>query len=477
MKAKIIKLNLIVLLLLLFATVITIFGGVGRAYAAINNYSSVLDDLKKDSNFNFADYPAVNNDYSLKVIQIAESTDGELFIYAYQPAAKTKLLVATDINMSFSESVDETQLFSLSLVSDAGIFQKYRVNSVKVSADDVRYYNISSIYRTWNKEIDGATTTGNIVNKKAYGVGQYWEAKTQDDTVIYKVLKVDTVEIINPFTSYIRRNKNNSANAYYQDNYYVAFSTDRNIDELLSATVEYRVRDYFYKANNVLGFDNTEFSKKATFSNEKRTQKNVYCDEVNELYQQGYKLFGIFDLNDKYSWERIQSSADFIKNAGANSSDKNEVGKLQWVLMFDECSVYRYTNDKLIQTVEETGQIIDEVTILRLEFVEDGVTYNLGAVSDMVSKDHDFSNKTDSNGSFNFFTWLANKLGVPEWAAKAIFFGVIGLIVLAVALPILSAIFPVVGQVLLLALKGLGWIISAPFRFVAWVVRNIKGGD
>ena len=34
-------------------------------------YSTVLEDLAKDTNFNVEDYPAVANDYSLQVIQIA----------------------------------------------------------------------------------------------------------------------------------------------------------------------------------------------------------------------------------------------------------------------------------------------------------------------------------------------------------------------------------------------------------------------
>lgn len=377
----------------------TVNGVSGNAYAVSTSYSNVIDDLSADSNFNFSIYTENANDPSIQVIQIAESTTDELFVYTYQPCQSTMSLVATEINMSLSETVDGTTGYGLTLLSTWGVFGKYKVNNFKVSTESVRYYNISSISREWINDIDKGSDNGNIKNRKAYGVGQYWKAITQGDTVVYEMLEVDTVEIINPFTSYIRRNKNQSSNEYFQDNYYVAFSTDRNIEKLLSATVKYRIQDYFYKENNVLGFDSTAFWDKSTFSNEKQTQKEVYCDEVNELYQQGFNLFGIFDLNKNYSWERIQSSADFVSNAGASSSDNNEVEKLQWVLMFDETSVYRYQSGGLIVRYEETGQIIDEVTILRLEFVEDGITYNLGAVSDVVSKDHDFSNKNDGMGS------------------------------------------------------------------------------
>ncbi len=151
-------------------------------------------------------------------------------------------------------------------------------------------------------------------------------------------------------------------------------------------------------------------------------QKDVYCDEVNELQQDGFNLFGIFDLNKKFSWKRIQSSADFVQNAGASASDNEQIKKLQWVLMFDETSVYRYESGGLIARYEEIGQIIDEVTVLRLEFVEDGITYNLGAVSDTVSKDHDFSDKNDGSSNNDkkqgFFAYIWNCL-VKLFTGKA----------------------------------------------------------
>ena len=392
------------------------------ARAETSNFSSVLADLQKDGNFNFADYPENSKDYSIKVIQIAESETGNLYLYTYQPCQNTTPLIATKINLSLSETADDTGTYGLEQVSTWGVFSKYLVEGVTVSKDSVRYYNITGIYRDFIKDIDKETGNGNITNGKAYDVGQCWKVTLQGETLTYEMLQVETVEILNPFTSYVRRKKNQSANYSFQDNYYVAFSTNRNIEELLSATVEYRIQDYFYKENNVLGFGDTAFWDKATFSNERRMQKDVYCDEVNELNQDGFNLFGIFDLNKKFSWKRIQSSDEFVNNAGASASDNEQIKKLQWVLMFDETSAYRYEGGGLIVRYEETGQIIDEVTILRLEFVEDGITYNLGAVSDTVSKDHDFSDKndgaTDGNKKQGFFAYIWNCL-VKLFTGKA----------------------------------------------------------
>ena len=43
----------------------------------------------------------------------------------------------------------------------------------------------------------------------------------------------------------------------------------------------------------------------------------------------------------------------------------------------------------------------------------------------------------------------------------------------AVMKTILNAIFTVIKYFFI----GLWYVISAPFRFIAWIIRNIKGGD
>ena len=74
--------------------------------SAESAYTSVMQDLEKGG-VSEADYPIDNTDYSIKVIQIAESTGGELFVYTYQPRQTAEKLVATCINMGLSEELDE----------------------------------------------------------------------------------------------------------------------------------------------------------------------------------------------------------------------------------------------------------------------------------------------------------------------------------------------------------------------------------
>ena len=74
MKNKRIKSGIIIIVFA-FMLVLSLFAGQGvtPAFAETSNFSSVLADLQKDSNFNFADYPENSKDYSIQVIQIAES--------------------------------------------------------------------------------------------------------------------------------------------------------------------------------------------------------------------------------------------------------------------------------------------------------------------------------------------------------------------------------------------------------------------
>ena len=63
-------------------------------------YSEVLDDLKKDTSFKPENYPTKADDYSLQIIQLAESVNKEFFVYVYQPSGKTKNFKASSINIS-----------------------------------------------------------------------------------------------------------------------------------------------------------------------------------------------------------------------------------------------------------------------------------------------------------------------------------------------------------------------------------------
>ena len=115
------------------------------------SYTNVLEDLTKDESFNVEDYPAIADDYSLQVIQIAESVNGELFVYVYQPSDATKDLTATTIRMS--QSIGENAKwkdYDLTLLNTEGVLDKYRVEGITILSDVVRYYDIAAIHRAFD---------------------------------------------------------------------------------------------------------------------------------------------------------------------------------------------------------------------------------------------------------------------------------------------------------------------------------------
>lgn len=473
---KRIKFSILAVFLLFTAFINVLLGGVGVTYAAENKYSNVLDDLCKDETFDFNDYPNVDDDYSLQVIQIAESTDGELFLYVYQPAAHSKQLTATAVNMALSENVDGTALFNLTLLNREGVLQKYRVDGVKVSSDEVRYYNITSIYRDWVKGIDEENGTDNTTNSVAFEVGKLFKAETKDGSISYS--GVDIVLIINPFVKFRRYYEVSVWSEKACDAHYVAFSTDYDIKELLEADVSYsyRTAHKYHKAftGNVTDYSDF-FTDKVTLYDSDRVQQS---GGTGFLYRK-----------DGYDYSRIQSSAEFLAKEDVDSNVKSVIEKTQWVLRFFETD-YEYKDNGHDGDIKWTE--ISEVSILRLKFKNSKGVFNLGAVSDEVTGNHE-----PDNPNFDFWGWLCRALNIPEWAAKLIVYGIGALLILSPVLMILSFIFPVVGTVLKAIFKGIGlvfkyffiglwyivkylalgiwYVVSLPFRGIAALVHKVRG--
>ena len=141
------KAKRILTIILLLALVITIGGelflalSVRTSAAEAVSHSNVLDDLSKDSKFNPADYPAKADDYSLQVIQIAEGTNGELFVYVYQPSNDTKDLKAAKINMSLQDPSDNDATYSLYNLS-----QRYKQYHMQIDHDQLLQINLAHHY-------------------------------------------------------------------------------------------------------------------------------------------------------------------------------------------------------------------------------------------------------------------------------------------------------------------------------------------
>lgn len=454
-----------VAVLALFLFVAALFGGWQAlpAFAEETGYTNVLVDLQKDELFNIADYPENATNYSIQVIQIAESTAGELFVYTYQPSQNTKSFTATEINMSLSESADGTKLYSLMLLNTSGVFGKYLVNDIAVSNDFIRYYNITSIYRPWDKDIDKETGNDNTKNAVAYEVGTLFRAKTENNEVLYASKKTDIIRILNPYVDYLEYSNGFKFCPDWCHSHYVAFSTDKQIDALLEADVSYVSRD----ASRSTGLG---LSGDTTYKNEQSITKTVKGTEKGGNAADGFRA-------KKYEWERIQSVSDFISSEDLKDETKKNLEGAQWVLRFVETTI------TVVSGYGSTTRFwtdISNVTVLRLKFITDGKVYNLGAVSDKVTGDDEPGNN-NTNEFAGFWEWLNRLTGVPKW----VWIVIIVILVLAILLPILSIFFPIVGQILAVVIKAIGkvfvwvfkgvlWLICLPFKGIAALVRKIK---
>ncbi len=471
--------NLIAVIVLIAATLIALYSGVGVSYAATTNYSNVLYDLKRDSNFNVTNYPAVADDYSLNVIQIAESTDGELLIYVYQPAAKNKLLVASSINLAKEQNNTaklEYKNYPLELINSAGVFFKYRVNGFELSSAPLRFYNVSNILRPFDKTIDEPPAAGSISEVKNR-VGQCWTARTVNDNVEYSMTDSEVVEITKKYVGFFDYFDGASPsigwetllgkieiNGTHTIRNFVAFSTDRNIDKLMEVELQYSLQDYSYSicANPLCLYSGHPY-------------KTIYDKKKGEIIQQAPVTLDEREVTNnpqgwggnRYSWKTIQTTEEFI--AGADSGNytlttegANDVAGTQWVLNFYD-AVFTVTGNlsPLDNQVHWKGKTASNVMILRLLFETEGKTYNLGVVDNKQTGDGKPDNVKKENG-------------LPKWAVIVIIIGVV--IAALIALIVLAIFFPPVGKALIQILKylfiGLWYVISAPFRLIALIVRK-----
>lgn len=439
------------------------------AFAAETGYTGALEDLQKDENFNVEEYPDNARDYSIKVIQIAESTAGELFIYTYQPCQKSRYIVATEINMSLTESVDGTRLYSLTLLSCDGVLCKYKVDNFVMVEDIIRYYNITSIYRKWIKDIDEETGNDNTINAVAFEVGKLWGVLVENGEVHYGCIEIETIEITDKFVGYLRNWTGVIFGGHKsQDNHYVAFSTNKPMDKLIDADVYYTSQSV-----NLSGIGNELNHSVVKKEYGEKESKIVTLSNVDTVTVVG-TLF-----TKTYTWNRVQSAEKFSASNNLKDPDKEAIANKEWVLLFAETN-YEYTSSSS-QLIRKKYTEVSDVSILRLKFETNGKVYNVGVVDGKQTNSGNPSNEPN--------TLLSRFFGIWEkiWnALKRFFMGhskwwvylIVAVVALFVGLPILCAFIPVVGKIigkaLLWILKGLWWLISLPFRAIAALVRKIK---
>lgn len=501
-------------ILILFSIVIMLFCGSGNTLLVhaqkVNEYSDVFDDLRQDPNFKAEDYPSMTLDYwntinkdtitdndqaMIEVIGIAESSDDELYIYTYQPLNYDLELTATAISMSLGYSKDgqdlQPKIYDLYLASSYGVYNKYVVEKLDVSDEPYRYYNIVTIYRSYNSLIDwkappsGAEAYG---HEYGIGVGQQWCAYYQNDTIVYEMGTFETMEIKVDFVGNLEFNSGLTIGNFLgsfekNDLWFIAFHCDEyKIKHIYDADMEYKMRQMSFSVG--LGLDGTPTYypmgsgwhdnpiKKgdADYETGGFTTYPVTLKDTDKPSWQGDGLWA-----REYKWDTISTADDFIKNAKENNkmslSDKmvkaletktNEEPK--WVFAF-ATSERQVISGQYATSFFEYD--VSHVTILRIHFLDiHGDVYNLGVVSDRVNPD----NTSDGSGSG------IDTEAMTEWFEKLLM--LIGVVLLIVALgyfsPIFSLIFNVLIKCITWAFKGLGIVITAPFKLIGKLFKPSK---
>lgn len=427
-----------------------------------SKYTNVLDDLKTNSDFVAEDYSVNGVDYSLQVIDIAESSDKELFIYVYQPSSTYANLIASTINIATSFGAELNYInYRLTLLNSDGVFYKYLVNNFVVSSATTREYEITSIYRLFDKTIDSELNddNSNTINEVNYKVAKHWtfgaETSCQD---------IETITITDKYVGYVRYKDGDWWHLWGEsacDRHFVAFSTDRKIDTLMEADIYYQSCSATY----TIDMDYIPFAKYWTLG-------NISDGYANPKYSQK----GNYDNGHyNYNWDRIQNVNDFIASVNISNTyscgvfdvtnesvitDEN-VAKLkqqQWVLSFLETK-YEVVRTGMYERYMSTR--VSNVSILRLAFETDGKFYNLGVID---------NKQTGSDDPINDFNTTMELNDMFK-----IILSVLLLIVLIVLLaPILPSIFSFLWAVLKMLLKIIWTILTLPFKIVQSLFNTKK---
>ena len=420
--------------------------------------SGVLEDLSKDVSFNTENYPSNAKDYSLSVMQLAESTDKELFIYVYQPSGDK--VRASSINISTTIN-DEISFFNypLELLNFEGTLFKYKVTNFEVKKDPVRYYAISSIYRPFDASIGDKKSGNNTINEVNYAVNRQYCFGEINGKPYINCIDIETIVVTDKFVGFVRYPDGFKlfTGAGACDSHFVAFNTDKKIDKLFEADVYYTTQKVSYDF----------FTEDSPFSikfGDSKTDNYAYLKYTDKVEHTGGGFFA-----GTYKWDRIQSVDDFIKiedrttvyyGAVLNSkvSSKltdealNELKGKKWVLRFTETSYNKAPKSGMGTATYYHAEttMVGNVTILRLKFETDGITYNLGVIDNKQTGSTEPSNSTDIKVE-------------PNATGK----GIIYLILFVLLLVLLAPLLPYV-------LNTVIFIVSLPIKLVSEIIKLIK---
>lgn len=469
------RLSIFTLILICLFTLITaIYPNIQKITRAedTTTYSTAIEDLQKDENFDAESYPVNEKDRSLQVIQIAESINKELFVYVYQPSAHFGNLTASSINISpYSHEDINVSNYKLQLLNNSGVFYKYKVVDFTVSDSEVRYYEIPSIFRPWEKDKDNdiTPTNENTIDEVSYQVAKMYIATTRDGKVTYSCSDSKVLSVENMYVGLLRYwdelgfDGVLATEMSFKDNYFIAFSTNFPIEQVYSAKISY-VTQYAqanYGFMQVPPSDLEDWNWQ--YDDPKNNEITIKASETDLVD------FDSFWIHETHEWNLIQSIDEFKQNEDYEnvysgflldhySSNKitdegiKDLEGMDWVLRFTSTDTY-YKVDPMNGKTAGHFTNVTQVTILQLFYYDQGISYNLGVVANKQTGDGVPDNIQES--------WAELK----DWAKWVL--GIIGAILLVVlivaCMPLITIVLKALATVIVWICKGIWWVITAPF--------------
>lgn len=451
-------------------------------------YSNVLDDLKKDKNFDETLYPVVADNYTLSVITVAESENLQLFVYVYQPSYGHKTLVASSINISVGTHTKlQYDNYDLNLVSQNGVFQKYVVTDLIVSTDEVNCYEISSIFRVWDSTIDDELdkVTENIIDEVSFSVGKKYTFEYTHGKLNLTVDDIELIKITSKFVGFLRY-----PDSFFDydacDYHFIAFSTERKMDELLEVDVLYSYVGYADMTGSSGAYSSYFYPCECG-------ESDAYdsCDTENcePLVQEDIVSLTFGDTLDydggwlakDYSFKVIEKTSDFLESADISKAynmgvldivqntkiteeAKKQIAKEQWCVRF-LMTDYRTSEGASMagHWYKACSTRVSAVSILRLQFVSDGVPFNLGVVD----------NK--QTGSTNPVNSTEFRVEMKDWFEKLIALVAIVLLVVLYGTFLAPFVNPIISMIIKGALKGILLVIKLVFKILTLPLRLLFG--
>ena len=288
----------------------------------------------------------------------------------------------------------EWKLYYLTLVDSEGVFDKYQVNRFTVSTERVRYYDISRISRAYHSvdEYMGGTISipdnSQTIETISFEVGICWEVKPLDGKVTYFSTKTETITVTAKYVGYIRYEDGYRLFSDACDSHYVAFSIDREIDSLVSASVAYTATPVLHEYSSA-GFGTQVMDDGTTLIINHRYTYGDSVDDVAHLFAEKTGEYNAGLFGSHFSWAEIEKTSDFIANEQANgvsfsSSTLDQIKTTDFVLRFLNTS-YSMNGAVNLGAWSKDYTTVSNVTLLKLDFVTDGVPYHYGVVDNEVT--------------------------------------------------------------------------------------------